>query len=63
MVVLLPDGSLSHRDVFFVPAVLNHFDEILVNAVDNLRRDSAMRSVNVTVDAVQAVVSVRNDGR
>jgi hypothetical protein len=59
----LEDQSLQYRDVTFIPALLKIFDEILVNAVDNLQRDSSMKHLDVVVDPARGLVSVRNDGR
>ena len=55
--------SLVYRDVTFIPALLKIFDEILVNAADNLQRDPSMKSIDVVVDHPSGIVSVRNDGR
>ena len=57
------DQSLEYRDVTFIPALLKIFDEILVNAADNLQRDPSMKSLDVVIDPARGTVSVRNDGR
>ena len=62
-VLKLEDQSLQFRDVTFIPALLKIFDEILVNAVDNLQRDPTMKHLDVVVDPARGLVSVRNDGR
>ena len=56
------DGEkMVHRDVTFVPGFLKIFDEILVNAADNKRRDSSMKSIKVTI--CNDRISVENDGQ
>mgnify|MGYP001280121399 CR=1 FL=1 len=59
------DGSrMVHRPCTFVPGLYKIFDEILVNAADNKRRDSSMRTirVNITNNDGIGVISVENDG-
>eukprot|EP00438_Fugacium_kawagutii_P026524 Skav209483 [mRNA] locus=scaffold1892:114718:134983:+ [translate_table: standard] len=37
-------GEMEYRDISYVPALYKVFDEILVNAADNLQRDSKMKA-------------------
>jgi len=58
------DGPKMERRVLeIVPALYKIFDEILVNAADNLVRDETMDMIRVTIDAKGSQVSVRNNGR
>jgi len=55
------DGSrMVHRSCTYVPGLYKIFDEILVNAADNKRRDSSMRSIRVNI--TETSISVENDG-
>jgi len=59
-----PDSEiLTERDCSFVPGLYKIFDEILVNAADNKRRDSSMREMRVEIDASSGRISIRNDGK
>ncbi len=46
----------------WVPGLYKIFDEILVNAADNKRRDARMSRLRVTVDAAAGKLSVWNNG-
>ena len=46
----------------WVPGLYKIFDEILVNAADNKRRDARMNCLRVTVDAPAGRLSVWNNG-
>ena len=54
------NGKMCFKEITFVPGLYKIFDEILVNAADNKRRDSNMRciKVNITKDSI----TVENDG-
>ena len=58
---VMDDVRMVQREVSYVPGFLKIFDEILVNAADNKRRDSSMKSIRVTIN--QDVISVENDGQ
>jgi DNA topoisomerase-2 len=58
---VLDNNKMVHRDVTFVPGFLKIFDEILVNAADNKRRDSSMKSIKVTI--CNDHISIENDGQ
>jgi len=52
------------RKISFVPALYKIFDEILVNAADNLMRDPVgMDTIKVEIDQKKGTVSVWNNGR
>lgn len=57
---VIVDGKMCFEEITFVPGLYKIFDEILVNAADNKRRDSNMRciKVNITNDSI----TVENDG-
>ena len=46
----------------WVPGLYKIFDEILVNAADNKRRDVRMNCLRVTVDSAEGRLSVWNNG-
>ena len=37
-------GEMDYRNISYVPALYKVFDEILVNAADNLQRDPKMKA-------------------
>jgi len=57
---VLHDGKMVRRSITYVPGLFKIFDEILVNAADNKRRDQSMKviKVNITADSI----TVENDG-
>ncbi|CAE7627527.1 top2 [Symbiodinium sp. CCMP2456] len=67
----LPGGSSSsgsaprmvRRKVDYVPALYKIFDEILVNAADNLIRDPSMNTIKVDINKKQSRISIWNNGR
>ncbi|CAE7303627.1 Top2 [Symbiodinium natans] len=54
---------MVRRKVDYVPALYKIFDEILVNAADNLIRDPSMNTIKVEISATQSRISVWNNGR
>jgi len=62
--VLAPDGKhFVQREISFPPALFKIFDEILVNAADNYRKDPSMNVLDVTIDVEKGCVSVYNNGK
>jgi len=57
---ILSDGKMVNREISFVPGLYKIFDEILVNAADNKRRDSSMKVLRVNIN--DDYISVENDG-
>jgi DNA topoisomerase-2 len=63
-------GRMVWREVSCVPALLKLFDEVLVNAMDNVQRKSGTRSIEVRIGAAGAAepelpagaLSIYNDG-
>lgn len=60
---VLEDGRMKEKDVSFVPALYKIFDEILVNAADNVQRDKNTSEIRVTIDESAGRFSVWNNGR
>ena len=60
MMWVLDGTKMVQRNVQYVPGLLKIFDEILVNAADNKRRDAAMRCIKVNIQPNS--ISVENDG-
>mmetsp|Transcript_129509 Transcript_129509/g.415146 ORF Transcript_129509/g.415146 Transcript_129509/m.415146 type:complete len:1228 (+) Transcript_129509:59-3742(+) len=57
-------SRMVFRKVSYVPALYKIFDEIIVNAADNLMRDpEGMDTLKVDIDAKNNTVSVMNNGR
>ena len=43
-------SKLVYKSINYVPGLYKIFDEILVNAVDNITRDLAMNAIKVNID-------------
>lgn len=57
-------SRMVQRKISFVPALYKIFDEILVNAADNLMRDPAgMDTIKVDIDVAKGSISVFNNGK
>lgn len=56
-------GEMQNRTVNYVPALYKIFDEILVNAADNLQRDKSMNCIKVEIDVKHARIKVWNNGK
>jgi len=57
-------GKMVYRKIDYVPAMYKIFDEILVNAADNMNRDpKGMDLIEVDIDRQQGSISVMNNGQ
>ncbi|CAJ1376690.1 unnamed protein product [Effrenium voratum] len=56
-------GQMVYRKIDYVPALYKIFDEILVNAADNSKRDSKMDLIEVNIDRQLNCISVLNNGQ
>ena len=52
--------EMEYRDISYVPALYKIFDEILVNAADNLQRDPKMKVIKVDIDKSKGQLSSRS---
>ncbi|XP_010480645.1 PREDICTED: DNA topoisomerase 2-like [Camelina sativa] len=59
-ILLRPDAYIGSIKEHNQPLWI--FDEILLNAANNKRRDPSMDSITVKIDAVKKSISVRNNG-
>uniref|UniRef100_A0A1I7SHR6 DNA topoisomerase 2 n=1 Tax=Bursaphelenchus xylophilus TaxID=6326 RepID=A0A1I7SHR6_BURXY len=57
------EKRLIHQPISFVPGLYKIFDEILVNAADNRRRDKRMSKIEVQIDRQENRISIMNNGR
>lgn len=55
--------AMEFKSISYVPALYKIFDEILVNASDNLQRDSSMSTIKVEIDPKQGRIKVLNNGK
>jgi len=60
MWVMEGSNKMKQRQVQYVPGLLKIFDELLVNAADNKRRDQNMRAIRINIEP--GMISVENDG-
>eukprot|EP00929_Paragymnodinium_shiwhaense_P102166 TRINITY_DN6534_c0_g3_i1.p1 TRINITY_DN6534_c0_g3~~TRINITY_DN6534_c0_g3_i1.p1 ORF type:complete len:1400 (-),score=473.90 TRINITY_DN6534_c0_g3_i1:115-4203(-) len=56
-------SEMDHRKVSYVPGLYKIFDEILVNAGDNLTRDPKMNAIKVDIDRKKGRIKVWNNGK
>jgi len=56
-------GEMEYKGISYVPALYKVFDEILVNAADNLQRDPKMKVIKVDIDKSKGRIRVWNDGK
>merc|ERR1719188_669316 len=54
---------MDYRGLNYVPALYKIFDEILVNAADNLQRDPKMNAIKVDIDRKRSRIKVWNNGK
>lgn len=55
--------AIEYKDITYVPALYKIFDEILVNAADNLQRDPKQSSIKVDIDPKKNRIRVWNNGK
>ena len=56
-------AKMEYRPVSYVPGLYKIFDEILVNAADNMARDpKGMDQIRVDIDKVAGTVAITNNG-
>jgi len=55
--------EMQYKDISYVPALYKVFDEMLVNAADNLQRDPKMKVIKVDIDKSKGRIRVWNDGK
>jgi len=56
-------GNMVWRKIEYVPALYKIFDEILVNAADNMMRDKTMDMIDVHINQQEGWISVQNNGK
>ena len=56
------EKKMGFRTIQYVPGLYKIFDEILVNAADNYRRDGTQNTIRVDIDAEQGTLRVYNNG-
>ena len=54
-------GKMVHKEITYVPGLYKIFDEILVNAVDNISRD--LRMDTIKVDITPKRITIYNNGK
>lgn len=60
---VLKGKQMELERVSYVPALYKVFDEVLVNATDNARRDASQTFIKVDVDVAAGSITVHNDGK
>ena len=54
-------NTMQNKEITYVPGLYKIFDEILVNAVDNITRDTKMDTIKVEISETR--ISIYNNGR
>eukprot|EP00798_Chlamydomonas_sp_ICE-L_P002893 gene2893-biopygen8738 len=54
--------EMAHDSTVHIPALFKIFDEILVNALDQVHENDGVRRIDISVDHGTGVIGVRNDG-
>ena len=57
---VVKNGKMCRSEITYVPGLYKIFDEILVNAADNKKRDNSMRYIKVNI--TDESITVENDG-
>ena len=59
--------SMTKKDILYSPALLKIFDEILVNATDNARRDSNTSNIDISTEILDGSddirITIKNNGK
>ena len=63
MWIINEESRFEEKKTKYIPGLYKIFDEILVNAADNMRRDHRMTSISVTINEETGEISVYNDGK
>ncbi len=53
----------EEREIEYIPGLYKIFDEILINAADNYRKNEAMNRIDVIIDESQGMIKIWNNGR
>ena len=59
---LLSGGSLVQREVTVIPSFLKIFDEVLMNSVDESKRNPKLDAIDIVVDRAGGWISVTDNG-
>lgn len=54
---------MEYKEINYCPGLYKIFDEILVNAADNFRRDNTMTAIKIEIDPNANKISVWNNGK
>ncbi|KAN0050127.1 hypothetical protein ACTA71_003230 [Dictyostelium dimigraforme] len=60
---LKPSNYIHPIKATYIPGLLKIYDEILVNAADNKKRDSTMSFIQVEINPNENTISIMNDGK
>jgi len=60
---VLQDDRIVEREITFTPGLFKIFDEILVNAADNKQRNPDMDKIDITINAKENLISIKNNGK
>jgi DNA topoisomerase-2 len=58
------EPKMVQKSITFVPGLYKIFDEIIVNAADNIQRDKkGVTLIKITIDKEKGLIKVRNNGK
>lgn len=59
---IVKNGKMALKEIEYVPGFFKIFDEILVNAADNLQRDKPEHRMSYIKVDIGNTITVKNDG-
>jgi DNA topoisomerase-2 len=59
---VIEDVKILQKEVTIIPSFIKIFDEVVTNAVDEHQRNNSLNRIDVTIDRVNNIISVNDNG-
>ena len=59
---IIEDGKFLQKEVTIIPSFIKIFDEVVTNAVDEHQRNNSLNRIDVTIDRLNNIISVNDNG-
>ena len=59
---VIEDVKILQKEVTIIPSFIKIFDEVITNAVDEHQRNNSLNRIDVTIDRVNNIISVNDNG-
>ena len=59
---IVENGKMIQREITYIPSFIKIFDEIVLNAVDESKRNSKLNKIDINIDKSNNTISVRDNG-